>query len=329
MNAEPRRILVTGAAGFIGHACAQELLAAGFRLTALIHRRDVQGLDGARIVRASLLDRAALAPLLVEAGPFDAVVHCAGLASDVAGRRRMMDANCQAVRNLADCLRSQPRVRLVHISTTDVYGTRDFVDADENTPLCDNLHQAYPQSKILAERYIVQCLPSRYVILRPGLVYGPGDTTILPRVRAFLRGSPFVIHFGPWRGRNRWPLAHVRNVAKAARLAAVCDDALGQAYNVVDPSITTVEEYYRGILLAFLPEKAGNKSLCLPRALAMPFSWMSTLLSRALGRDDPLLDPSWYALHSVSSNLDFSSRKLQDLFARHGEEFVSPDPSNC
>ncbi len=144
----------------------------------------------------------------------------------------------------------------------------------------------------------------------------------MPRVIAFLRPSPWVVHFGPWRGCNRWPLAHVRNVAKAAFLAATCDEAAGQAYNVVDPTFTTVEEYYRWVLRTFLPDRRGIRSITVPVGLAWPYARISSLLSRAMGRLHPLLDPSLYALYSLASNLDFSSRKLQDLFARHGEQFT-------
>lgn len=319
----PTRILVTGAAGFIGNACVREFLSRGFRVTALAHRRIPRGPQGMEMVSGSLSDRRSLASAIVQRGPFDAVVNCAGMASDVARTSRLMEANYHGVRNLVECMRQQPEGRLVQISTSDVYGIRDFVDADETTPLEDNLHQAYPRSKILAERFITATLPSnRYVILRPGAVCGPGDTTILPRVLSFLRHSRYVIHFGRWRGHNRWPLAHVRNVAKAAMLAATCDEALGQAYNVVDPKITTVEQYCRWVLRTFLPNKAAIKSLSVPLAAAWPYGLISSLASRTMGKDRPLFDPSLYALYSISSNLDFSSRKLQQLFDRHGEQFL-------
>lgn len=320
----PHRVLVTGASGFIGGACAREFLSQGWQVTAMSHRRPAEGLGGARIVAGSLSDARGLASVLADCGPFDAVVNCAGLASDVARPRRLMEANHVGAANLAQAMAAQAAGRLVHISTTDVYGIRDFVDADETTPLEDNLHQAYPHSKILAERSIAQVLPpDRYVFLRPGAVCGPGDKTILPRVLGFLRHSPWVVHFGPWKGGNRWPLAHVRNVARAALLAATCDEALGQAYNVVDPQATTVEEYYRWVLRTFLPRKAAIRSVTIPMPVARVYARTSTILSRAMGLTQPLMEPSIYALWSIASNLDLSSRKLQTLFASHGQAFAS------
>jgi 2-alkyl-3-oxoalkanoate reductase len=283
----------------------------------------VRDLPGAEIVSVDLSDRAGLASLFDRCGPFDAVVNCAGIASDVARTSLVMRVNHAGAADLAEYLARRPFGRMVHVSTTDVYGIRDFADAGEDTPLDDNLRQAYPRSKILAEQAVTATLPaSRYVLLRPGAVCGPRDTTILPRVIAFLRHSPWVIHFGPWRGRNRWPLAHVRNVATAAFLAAAHEGTSGQAYNVVDPAFTTVEEYYRWVLRTFLPARQRIRSISVPVPLAWGYARGSSLLSRAMGRLHPLLDPSEYALYCLASNLDFSSRKLQDLFARHGESFV-------
>ena len=318
-----RRILVTGAAGFIGGACARQFLARGFRVTALAHHRAPEGLEGAEVAYRSLLDRQGLADLLEVSGPFGAVIHCAGLASDVAAPKHLLDANYHAVRNLVECLSRHPSARLVHVSTTDVYGIRDFVDADENTPLDDNRHNAYARSKILAERCIAAGLPaSRYVLLRPGAVCGQGDTTILPRVLGFLHGSRYVVHFGRWRGSNRWPLANVQNVAVATVLAATCDEAAGQSYNVVDPQLTTVEQYNRWVLHTFLPDKVAMRSITIPLGVAWPYAFASTCLARLTRRGHPLFEPSLYALYSIASNLDLSSRKLEGLFTRHGERFI-------
>jgi len=288
-----------------------------------VHHRMPDGLEGARLVRGTLTDAGSLRRALAGEGPFDAAIHCAGRATDVGPDREFRRANFLGVVHLIECMRRVGIERLVHVSTTDVYGLRDFRNADESTPLADNLRNPYPKYKILAERAVRELLPpQRYVILRPGIVWGPGDTTILPRVLDFLRAGSFLVHFGRWRGANRWPLAHVENVARAAFLAADRDDCAGQAYNVVDPEHTTIDEYYRLVAEAFGLRGAARKSVTLPFLIGWAIGCVSTALSNALGRDRPVFDPSRYGLYSVSRNLDFSSEKLQRLFARHGERFV-------
>jgi nucleoside-diphosphate-sugar epimerase len=263
---------------------------------------------------------------LADNGPFDAAIHCAGRASDVGRDREFRSANYLAVLNLIKAMPVAHIRRLVHISTTDVYGIRDFQNADEATPFYNNLRNPYPKYKILAERAIVKALsPEQYVILRPAAVWGRGDTTILPRILGFLQNSPYIVHFGKWRGQNRWPLAHVGNVAMAAYLGASCDDALGEAYNVLDPERTSIEEYYRMILQKYLPEKSEMKSVTLPLPVGWVYGSTSSLLSSVFNLKQPLFDPSLYGLYSVCRNLDFSSHKLEKLFDRHGQVFVKKD----
>ncbi len=314
----PKRVLITGAAGFIGNACARKFLESGWHVTALVHRQMPRDLDRAEIIRSSMADGDELATALAGAGPFDAAVNCAGRASDVGRDREFRAANYNAVVNLIGCMAATGIGRIVHISTTDVYGIRDFHDADETTPFCNNLHNPYPKYKILAEKFIVETLtPEQYVILRPGAVWGEGDRTILPRVVGFLKKSPYIVHFGKWRGRNRWPLAHIDNVASAACMAAFRDDMLGEAYNVLDSKHTSIEEYYRAVLRQHLPEKSDMKSIRLPLAFGWACGAISSMLSKILNLKHPLFEPSLYGLYSVSCNLDFSGRKLENLLARH------------
>ena len=320
----PRRILVTGAAGFIGSCCSRELLRRGLDVVALVHRRQATDLGRATIVHGSIADGQSLRAALAGHGPFDAAIHCAGRASDLGRLRQFVRVNVQGVINLIQAMPHIGVSRLVHLSTTDVYGLKDFTNADESTPLCDRACNPYPRSKIQAEQAIRSMLsPRQYAILRLGAVWGEGDRTILPRIICHLRHCFSIIHFGRWQGRNRWPLAHVRNVATAAYLAACCDDAAGQTYNVVDPEHTTMDQYYRLILEHVLKDRSAPPSKTLPLWLGWPVGAISTLLSNLLHRDQPLFEPTLYSLQSVAYNLDFSADRLRRLFTAHGEAFVS------
>lgn len=317
------RVLVTGAAGFVGGACAREFLRRGWQVVALVHRREPENLHGATIVRAAIDNPQAMRDAINSAGPLDAVINCAGRASDVGPDALFRAANYQGVTNIIAAMADAPVARLVHISTTDVYGLRDFDNADESTPFAARPSNPYPRYKIAAEQAIAASLATRqYVILRPGVVWGPGDQTILPRVVDFLRSSPRLIYFGRWRGHNRWPLAHVSNVAKAAFLAVSCDQCLGQAYNVVDPEHTTYDQYNRLVLSTCLPQRAGMKTLCLPMAAGRIIGKTSDVLTTLLRRQQPIFEPTTYALRSVSCNLDFSSAKLEQLMRAQGEQLA-------
>lgn len=320
----PKRILVTGAAGFIGSGCAREFGRRGVEVVALVHRRRPAGLDGATVVQGSITQGEGPWDALAQLGPFDAAVHCAGRATDLGRFPQFRQLNVQGVVNLIQAMPRLGVARLVHVSSTDVYGLKDFSDADESTPLARRPGNPYPRSKIMAEQAVRSMLPpERYVILRPGAVWGEGDRSILPRVVDYLGHCSSVLHFGRWRGQNRWPLAHVRNVAMAAYLGACCDEAAGETYNVVDAEHTTVDQFYRLIIERFLPDRSGVPSKTLPYWVGWLAGGAGTFLSNLLHRDRPLFDPTLYSLRSVSCNLDFNGEKLRRLAAAHGEEFVT------
>lgn len=310
----------------------KELISRGVQVTALVHERispfiESQHRDGRlSVVTADITDRTDLFRALrsVESRiPVSSIVHCAAHVSDIGPDKLFRRSNYESVKHLCDHILETKECRLVFISTTDVYGLKDFSAADETTPLCNNMRNPYPGYKILAEKHITETLPgNRYSILRPAMVWGPGDETILPRVLDFFKRSPFVVHFGRWKGENRWPLAHVNNLAVAAYLASFTDGFSGKAVNIVDPDHITMEDYYRKILEVFLPSKANMKSINIPFFAGWIAGWFSTTISNILRKRSPIFDPSLYGLYFVSRNLDFSSREMVRLFEEYGERAV-------
>lgn len=309
-----RHVVITGAGGFVGGACAAEFRARGWEVTAPIHRRPVRQ-AGLRTVQVDLADTAALSGV---PRPIDALVHCAGRATDVGPRARFLRDNVELTAQVCALVRRLEVRRLVHISTTDVYGVRDCDAADEETPLEDNQRNPYAATKILAEEVVRTHLArERYCILRPAFVWGPGDTSVLPRVLAFLRGTPVIVHFGAWRGKNRWPLSYVGNVARAAYLTAWAPRAAGEAYNVVDRERMSLDAHYRDLIEIFFPGMQKKRSCTLPLWVGRAIGNASTQLSNLVRADHPLFDPSRYSLAHITHDQDFSGEKLARLFARH------------
>ena len=242
--------------------------------------------------------------------PLDAIAHCAGRASDVGWASAFRRDNFDSVRFLGEGVNEAFARRFVFVSSTDVYGLLNHHRAEEDhTPLRAVPRNPYPHYKIRAEAWIRQNLsPRLWSIVRPAAVWGPNDPTLTGRIIDFLRVSPFIVHFGSWRGKNRWPLAHVDNVAQAIFLAATLDVAAGQSVNVADSEHTTIDEFYRLLATIYYPKKKY-------RTISMPF-WTGYLLgmfisgvSNLLNRRRPFMDPSLYALYSVSRDLDFDNRR--------------------
>lgn len=321
------RVAVTGAAGFIGLSTVREALRRGWRVDALTHRSESKELNAraangaVRLARADLGEPAQIRAAFDGTPPPDALIHCAGRASDVGWASEFRRANFESVVNLATFCLERGVARFVFVSTTDVYGLRDFQgESEDELPFDEAARNPYPRFKILAEKWLRDNLPAeRYSVIRPAAVWGEGDPTLTPRFRAFLETSPIIVHFGRWRGQNRWPLADVRTVAAANCLAAVRPEAAGRAFNVLDSAHTTVDAFYRQIAAQHFPERRF-RTVTLPYALGAALGATVSGISNLLNLKHPFTDPSLYALRSVSHNLDFSNARLLDLFAAAGEK---------
>jgi len=323
-----KSVLVTGAAGFIGGHTVAAFVAAGWRVWALVHRHRSARLDRleregtVRVLTGDITDPASLGQALTvcrENGVPPVVAHCAGRASDVGRDRQFRRANYESVRYLGEAVLRGEVAHLVFVSTTDVYGILDHTGTDEDaTPLCAVPNNPYPRYKIRAENWLREHVPAdRWTIIRPAAVWGADDPTMSARVVSFLRISPVIIHFGPWRGRNRWPLAHVRNVAQAIRLAAELPTARGLAINILDSERTSVDEFYRLLATAHFPGRR-YRTLCLPRWVGWPFATGVSAISNLLALAEPFTDPSRYALEVVSRNLDFANHRWRALMQEGG-----------
>jgi len=222
------RIAVTGAGGFVGsHVCralradAHEVLPFG--------RRPATAL-GAPIAGYRQWDVSQRTDNL---DGVDAVVHCAAAVGQWGS---FDDYHAVNVRGTEHVVASLPRgARLVHISTASVYAKGGAVALREDQPLVERGLSAYAATKASADRYLLS-LDRSIVLLRPHIVYGPGDTTLWPRVLAAVRGRSLSI---PGDGRARVSTTHIDHLVQAVGLALRPNAPRG-AFNVADVEPTTV-----------------------------------------------------------------------------------------
>ncbi|MDB5045883.1 MAG: short-chain dehydrogenase, partial [Deinococcus sp.] len=214
------RVLVTGATGFLGGVVARELAASGHEVRGLGRdavRGRALGADGVQFVPLDLRTGGALAGLIAHA---DAVVHSAAR-STLWGRWADFYADNVEVSAAVARACAQSGVRLVHISTPSVYNaTGQTRNISERTPIgpphWPHFDSLYARSKYLAELEVQAAHPEA-TILRPRGIYGPGDTSILPRLAQALRAGRLPRLDG--RGEVHTELTHVRNVSQAVGLA--------------------------------------------------------------------------------------------------------------
>ncbi len=248
------KILVTGANGFLGRRIVASLLAAGAD-DLCVHVRDRASealLDEwhsrhpqARIeVRAAnLLSRTRL-PALVEG--VDCIVHAA---AGMRGSAADMFANTVVgTRNLLDAAGAAGVRRIVLVSSFAVYRTEQLERGarhDEQVPIeATGIEKgAYAYAKTRQE-HLFEEYRRRFgfeaVVLRPGVIYGPGGGRLSNRVG--LRAMGVFFSLG---GAAELPLTYVDNCADAVALAAL-KAADGARFNVVDDDLPTCRAYLRG-----------------------------------------------------------------------------------
>jgi nucleoside-diphosphate-sugar epimerase len=216
------RIAVTGASGFIGGAVATALADADHEVVGFGRRAGGWSHPRARY-RTWNLD---IGPLRADRD-FEAVVHCAALADDWARISAALKANRDGTRTV---VRSFPGARIVHLSTSSVYDAFvPNIEVSESAAPVRRFLSAYSESKTLAE---FELAGTDAVILRPHAVYGPGDTTLLPRLIAGARGRRLVLPEG---AEVRHSLTHIDNLVLAVRRAL--DPATPRGtYNIADDS---------------------------------------------------------------------------------------------
>ena len=151
---------------------------------------------------------------------------------------------------------------MVHVSSLTVLGLpRDGRVVDEST-LPAPAGDAYSESKLAAERVAADWRGRglEVTVVRPGGIWGPGDTTLLPRVEALLARGLMP---RPGDGGNHLGLAHVANVVDALLLAGSVDAAVGQTYHITDGEAITAREVL-GALAAALGVPAPRFGLPVP-----------------------------------------------------------------
>ena len=251
------RCLVTGATGFIGGAVSRHLQAAGHELVAYVREgSDSRALQDVERVVGDLGDPNRLA--LAAAG-CDAMVHAAGIADPAADPDSLGWVHIAGTENAINAARKAGCRRLIHISCADVTlydGPRSFWNEDVAPP---RPYGDLASTKLRAEELVRVSgrRGFRTTVLRPALVWGPGDTTHLPRWQAEAneRGIRIV-----GRGKKLMATTYITNLAHAVRCSLETKITTGNVYYVVDTELSVSRDFFTELSAALgwsPPRRAG------------------------------------------------------------------------
>ncbi len=179
------KVLVTGGGGFIGRAIIERLLARGETVVSLT-RRDHPDLRarGVEVRQGDLADATVVEAACVGC---KLVFHVAARAGLSGSWQEYYTANVRGTENVLAGCRLHGVKRLVFTSSPSVVcGGADMAGVDESVPYPRRWLSDYSRSKALAEQKILSANGDqlRTVAIRPHLVWGPGDTNLVPRIIA-------------------------------------------------------------------------------------------------------------------------------------------------
>ena len=281
-----KSVLVTGASGFIGTHIVRKLAEEGFRVTAVyrrpekpevLHREEGLFPD---FVRADITDPSYDLTELCDGHEY--LVHAAAKTGDWGSTESFRKINVDATANLLEAAKETGVGKFLYVSSIAVHGFGNHISTPEEGPYYP-LITPYQRTKLEAEALVLAADSSGFstTAIRPGNVYGPGDTTtFFPIFDALRRG--IMGYLGS--GKTLTCPVFVMDLVDALLLALVRKESRGEVFNIVSDDIITwtelLEESSRllevkppGIRLSPAMAKAGAsvlstifKVLCIPGA---------------------------------------------------------------
>lgn len=260
-----KTIVVTGAAGFVGKAVSQHLSLLGYTVIRF-GRKKSPGIDRVWDISQGSLPHPPVAW---------AVVHCAAAVDDWARCDNLEATNIKGIKHVLTTFGDVPL--FIYVSSASVY---DYLSTQKVFAEFDAVGKGflngYSETKWIGECVVGESAPSsKRVILRPHIVYGPGDTTIAPRLKQSVSFGRFVA-LGD--GTNKISLTHIDNLVQAIEKILTITPTKGLSiYNISDAETPTMRE-----VLEVFKQKEGIKEplFFVPAHVA----WLVAVLSECLFR---------------------------------------------
>ncbi len=242
------KVALTGASGYTGGHVLKHLLARGDSVKALVREGSVTpelSASGAEIVKG-VLGNADDARRLAEG--CDAVMHIAAVYR-TAGHpdSYYREVNVHGTRLLLEAAHAAGIRRFVHTSTVGVHGDVKNPPADEDAPIAPS--DIYQETKAEADalsREFGRTHGLEVAIVRPGAIYGPGETRLLKVFKGIARGRYAVVGSG----KAHYHLVYIDDLVSGFLLALDRKEAAGETFIIAGPKSVSQDELAREVAKA-------------------------------------------------------------------------------
>jgi NDP-hexose 4,6-dehydratase len=269
-NWKGKRVLVTGADGFMGSHLTERLLESGADVSVLVRGSSVNGTfqyQLRNIARLKKMIRRIIAvniacadciPLVVKLKP-DVIFHLAADAYVPYSFDRPLEVTATNLQGTLNMLHAAMRIdnleRIVCTSSSESYGTAQKPKIDESHPL--NPTSPYAASKAAADRFAFSYYQTYHLpitIIRPFNTYGPRHTyDVIPKfIRMALKNEPITVY---GTGRQSRDFTYVDDMVRAFLIMGQSEKAIGEAVNFGTEAYVSVNQIARLII-----KLSGSKS---------------------------------------------------------------------
>lgn len=226
-----KRVLVTGATGFLGKYVIEELK--NNKYIVIAQGRNKKKLDDLKKQYNVETLRCDLDVIQNQNLKVDFVIHAAALSTVWGKWQDFYKSNVIGTKNVIEFCQKNKVKRLVYVSSPSIYTEKknrfDIVENDYNK---QNKLNYYIRTKLMAEDLINHVKGLETIIIRPRGLFGIGDTSIIPRIIKANRTIGIPLFNG---GNNVVDITCVENVALALRLAIESSkDSTGKTYNITN-----------------------------------------------------------------------------------------------
>ncbi len=234
------KIFITGASGFVGGAAARYFKDQGHEIIAMSRSetadQTIKAL-GATPVRCAL---GAVGVKHLEG--MDVIIHAAAKVEQWGAWPDFWRINVHGTRQLVDAAKKAGVPTFIHIGTeAAVFHGQDMRNIDETEPLAFKSPYPYSRTKAYAEKTVLEASDAdfRALCVRPRMIWGPDDKTILPIVLEMIKTGRFMWIDG---GRALTSTTHITNLVHGIDLA-IKDGRGGEAYFITDEGTRSLRTF--------------------------------------------------------------------------------------
>jgi len=213
---DPKKVLVTGGGGFLGSAIVTRLVQRKYHVRSFSRNRYPElSSMGIEQIQGDICNKSEIEHAL---RGVDLVFHTAAKAGIWGNYSDYYRTNVTGTQNVIAGCKKHHISRLIYTSSPSVvFNGTDMEGVNESVPYPATYHAYYPQTKAIAEQVVIKAAGQGLmtIILRPHLIWGPGDKHFVPRIIA---RANRLVRVG--NGKNLIDTVYIDNAADAHILAA-------------------------------------------------------------------------------------------------------------